>query len=324
MVSPTAGWATTATSVLRTTDGGRSWSAVTPRGLGRGVKGVFASASTALVAASSGGSVAAFHTIDGGKAWGQAVIPPPASLAGHPGPIALAALGRDGWLLMGGGVGAGQEPVALFATSSGGATWTQVAASDVAASGLPLGGIKGGLTFGDASAGWLAGSDYTTGRVWLFRTGDGGRHWAAQRVPPPKGGATAQLGTWAPVFFGTKGLLPVSGAAHGRTTVAIEASSNGGATWAPSPLPTLHIPAGSGGPVVVDFADPTHAWVYGGDDLWVTTNGRSWTAPRPEPGLAGLSELDFISATHGWAIVSGARGGTLLQTTDGGRTWAPA
>jgi hypothetical protein len=64
---------------------------------------------------------------------------------------------------------------------------------------------------------------------------------------------------------------------------------------------------------------PLPAGLYQTDD-----GGRSWSPTWPvttaaEAALQG--DIDFVTATDGWAAVSGDGPALLLQTTDGGRTW---
>lgn len=54
----------------------------------------------------------------------------------------------------------------------------------------------------------------------------------------------------------------------------------------------------------------------GADILHTTTDsGQSWT--KINTGAIQFSDLDFISASIGWAI----SGGMLFQTQDGGQQW---
>ena len=83
----------------------------------------------------------------------------------------------------------------------------------------------------------------------------------------------------------------------------------------------------------VAFPDPSHGFVVGarGAILATTDGGRTWPvqaacsgpgpcrADAPDRVTADLSAVVFSDPSHGFAV--GARG-TILATTDGGRTWA--
>jgi len=92
-------------------------------------------------------------------------------------------------------------------------------------------------------------------------------------------------------------------------------STDNGATWSQSPVPTRATLTG------VDFADDATGWAVGHDAVILATGdaGASWTmvfsAPEDE---APLLDVWFADDETGFAI--GAYG-TFLETFDGGETW---
>ena len=50
----------------------------------------------------------------------------------------------------------------------------------------------------------------------------------------------------------------------------------------------------------------------------ITDGGIHWTQVQPNMSLQGVTDLDFVNLSDGWAVVNGQ----LLRTTDGGSTWA--
>ncbi|MEO6796352.1 MAG: hypothetical protein ABI401_15855 [Candidatus Dormibacter sp.] len=84
--------------------------------------------------------------------------------------------------------------------------------------------------------------------------------------------------------------------------------------------------------VSVDFVSTTTGWVVGLHELLGTTDGgRSWHALGEASG--SLRGVHFVNALQGWGIAGGSfaqpdhgtlspdAGGTLVTTTDGGRSW---
>ncbi len=186
-----------------------------------------------------------------------------------------------------------------------------------AAGSLPFGGHKAGLAFASPIGGWVSGFDYGN-EIVLYASHDGGRTWARQRVTAPgeystEGGAVE---TRSPIFFGEgspDGLLPVVFHADGQPIV-FHVTHDGGATW----QPTTAVVSAVNNSFVWSFADLRHAFAPDGDRLYATGDGAmSWQAVIPNVSLGGVSQLDFVSARTGWAVV----GGSLVKTTDGGRTW---
>ncbi|MCL4509371.1 MAG: hypothetical protein M1296_07590 [Chloroflexi bacterium] len=88
---------------------------------------------------------------------------------------------REGWLLIGGQPGAGNQEKKLFFTSNGGESWTERAQTPLLGQqgirqpgGLLMGGYVGQVFFSTAAQGWIA-----SPRGGLLHSSDGGRHWSA-------------------------------------------------------------------------------------------------------------------------------------------------
>jgi len=107
---------------------------------------------------------------------------------------------------------------------------------------------------------------------------------------------------------------------------AILATSDGGAHWATQLSGKLNLTS-------VDFIGGQDGWAVGTTSLLATTDGGAhWTA-LPEP-CPVIRSVHFISPSTGYAVAGGQNaggddpevpvtGGTLLTTSDGGRTWHP-
>lgn len=327
MIDASTGWNLSNGKLLRTIDGGAHWNDVTPRG----IRLTSASTSTALSASLAWVAVPTavdlpadttlppgtriFRTIDGGQSWQSSVV----SII--PGNLKIAqitfATAQNGWILYNqGGVG-GAERATVVRTTDGGKTWAVTstvlpASTDAPPPGkLPFGGTKTGITFLDASTGWITGSDSVPNLSWLFITHDGGQTWTQQHLSLQSGVSPASLSLLPPTFFSTTtGVLPV-GVGQGKTIIYV--THDQGATWKPTTPISTSLAAS-------DFLDEQHGWLTDGTSLLTTDDGgHTWVKQPDSPTFTHVTQLDFVSSTHGWAVRSG---GSLLQTLDGGRTWA--
>ncbi len=186
-----------------------------------------------------------------------------------------------GWLIGGGDI---------FHTTDGGLTLTAQARHNVTFT---------AITFAGARHGWAVGYPAAlTGGAIIYRTDDGGSHWA--RVPLALAGGVNQIS-----FSG-----PSTGwATSGRTALH---STDGGRHW------TVHLMARHDRLNAVQAVNARVAWVTaGGDTLLRTTNGGA-TWKRLHTGVADhLSLLRFTSLASGWV----AGQGTIAHTSDGGAHW---
>jgi len=327
MIDASTGWDLSNGKLLRTIDGGAHWNDVTPRG----IRLTSASTSTALSASLAWIAVPTavdlpadtilppgtriFRTIDGGQNWQSSVV---SIILGN---LKIAQMtfttAQNGWILYNqGGIG-GAERATVVRTSDGGKTWAVTstvlpASTDAPPPGkLPFGGTKTGITFLDASTGWITGSDSVPNLSWLFITHDGGQTWSQQHLSLPSDASPASLSLLPPTFFSaTNGILPV-GVGPGKTIIYV--THDQGATWKPTTPVSTSLAA-------VDFLDEQHGWLTDGTTLLLTGDGgHTWKKQPTNPTFTHVTQLDFVSSTHGWAVRSG---GSLLQTLDGGRTWA--
>jgi photosystem II stability/assembly factor-like uncharacterized protein len=153
----------------------------------------------------------------------------------------------------------------------------------------------------------------------LLHSMDGGTTWTHQSVDP----MTMLSG------------LSFSDADHGWAVGengVIQATSDGGATWVPQVSGTTQNLTG-----VYFLPSGVYGWAVGfaGTVLLTSNDGATWTAPnKPTSNL--LSAVMFTDNQKGWAAGSGASDGidcqgttgmttncaTILQTIDGGLTWA--
>ncbi len=341
MTGPLAGWAVTVprepdtNELLHTSDGGVHWVDVTPPGSSSVAAPAVLTSRVAWVESST-----LLQTIDGGRTWRSLGPLPMFRTLGNPTPFPVEGTldfidAHNGWRMMGVGA-AGSEEVYIHRTTDSGATWVKVTytTSGDEASGLPFGGNKTGITFMNATTGWVTGYSVGCDHTYLFVTHNGGQTWRPQRFPlPPQVTSDWNDYTMPPTFFSARdGILPIflsysvkdEYCEHGRTVAVFYVTHDGGATWTyTTPVEVRAAPAWS-------FADMRHGWVTEGNILYHTKDGgHRWTKVLLPPAFADVKQLDFISPQVGWAV----RGPvwtlkrtppSLLKTVDGGHTWVPA
>lgn len=260
MIDEAHGWGIANRSILRTINGGMSWSNVTPSELAAIVlaipaaglssfelKGSFLNAQAAWIAVPGLDKITIFSTIDGSQSWQttELVVSAPQQVF----PIQITSFAflniQTGWLLRATQGSAAHEYVDLYQSQDSGATWNLIAQARSNISGGETGSIttlgqKTGVSFRDSTNGWLTG--YSAGNtIYIIRTGDGGLTWDFQQLPIPRG-FTAEGGSArsypATFFDDKKGLMPVY---LGKTSPGINlffyTTADGGDSWLPtSPL----------------------------------------------------------------------------------------
>ena len=313
--------------VLRTVDGGGSWLNATPPGMGRvGPSAVLTVLDTGtvwvLVPSTDFFSGTLYRTGDGGMLWNSYPVP-------FGGAFIQFQDGMHGRALAERGAAAGSEAVELFQTSDGGATWISVFHDDPnqpdSSDSLPLAGIKNGMSFLDASTGWVTGSIPAAGEVYLYVTHDGGVTWSKQSLSLPTAYERYQYVLQAPVFFGKYGFLPLMVHLPDRINLNFFVTHDGGLTWSGNPGEAKKvIKAG-----LIAFADTQHAWSWdGGPELYSTTDGaETWQTASTSLNISGrLSQLEFVAASTGqftgWALTrTDEAGHSQLYCSRDGINW---
>lgn len=349
------------TALLRSPDHGRHWRIVLP-GTGQ-TSGLAASfflgPGTAWVVRqhlTSGrdGERVVLGTTDGGQTWWRSD-----PLPGHvtvPDFVPYDQLyftdAQHGWLLASGARLAGRGMVRttlLWATTDGGHVWTRVPRAGMPLQGWSpvfIGTHDGGcfddpaIAFANPADGWLtmgACGPATSGpQVW--RTSDGGRHWAAVTLAAPGGGwarwiaagdtGPSQTGSDAGRVHVGQARLVASGigatvlvpVAIGRSGLLIEQSRDAGQTWhIAGQVHTGALPI-TVGPAA--WFDPINSrqWVITAPGWLIETadDGRHWTYRRATISQPGVPS-SFTSLGHGF--VQGSGEVADIGTWDHGRKW---
>jgi photosystem II stability/assembly factor-like uncharacterized protein len=226
-------------------------------------------------------------------------------------------------------------PILILRTVDGGLHWSvidQTPSKGTAPPGaLPVACTKYGMSFLNATTGWVAGSCGTNGPFFDV-THDGGVTWTPQPFP-----CGAECVVEAPQFTS-----PVDGELlAGVSSRDLYVTTDGGKNWTHR---NGEVPA-----AFPYFIDATHGVAMGATGnfngigvLWTTSDGGGSWAQVPGGAIHGngpaeISWLDFITPHTGWAVsLNETMGGGLLtggqtpfptpppalwQTTDGGVTW---
>ena len=350
MITGTAGWALNGYHLIRTRDGGNQWEDITLPGKianPRDIITEFLDDNTAWLATSAekGSGVTVFRTGDGGRSWMSASVP--AESTGSE--LILLSLNfidsEHGWLMVQPEHGMNSSPGQLFATTDGGAAWSQIATTsgteNIDPGALPFGGE---VVFRDSATGWVVGANASTAPNRLYITQDGGHTWQQQKLALPTGYLKGKINVeTSPVLFPPdfkEGVLKAAFVPDSYKTVdyanIFYITRDGGLTWQsrkpiqPDGIRSAFINAdnwwywqtesresGSTAPVKVKLCHTADA-------------GRTWSEISPDKTLQELfqsgqdiRDLDFIDDKTGWMLISpqDTSSDILLKTTDGGKNW---
>jgi photosystem II stability/assembly factor-like uncharacterized protein len=307
-------------ALLRTTDGGLTWSEVSV--LPAGAEAVWASADgTRLWVVGQNGMIS--RSANGGANW-TPVATPTGSTLRH---VQFSSSQQ--------GFAAGDNGVALR-TTDGGATWT--------------------LLNSGTNANISALAAPPTGQAWIYGAGlrrsmDGGASWQAlpyvagdassvRMASTSLGWAAAGAHLWrmaGPGGYWTE-LLSTAGAktvdaiddlrAWALAGTTLQRTTDGGLAWATVNLPGVREARD------IDFVDATRGWMVAQADQMVggcpdydeqiyrtTDGGQTWTPllPGGSPWRceSNLRQVVFVDANRGWVVGHNL----LLRTSDGGLNW---
>jgi photosystem II stability/assembly factor-like uncharacterized protein len=295
---------------LHSSDGGTSWSTLTPPGLKSCDAVSFIDADRGWLAGYATGDpwtprVRILHTVDGGQTWTAVDL----STSNNGQGLALAHQGTStAWCVGPDGFMARTQDAVLWQRIGVPAGWQP----------LPARGLIS-ISFSDASHGYVGGSH---GALW--ETSDGST-WRPLSVP--------LLNYWDIDFASGDGRLAyVLGFDSKIQRYVVLKTTAGGTSWR-RVRTNLHRQIARG----IFFLDARQGWVFGSRRdhpylLQTTNGGQSWkllAASVPGVRLIDLHQVVFTDVLHGWA--AGERSvkvsygitlvETLLRTADGGHSW---
>jgi photosystem II stability/assembly factor-like uncharacterized protein len=331
LASETVGWLSTANSIYRTRDMGRTWTEARPAGWSEFTRVRFVDTDTAYVTSaivgSKGGPLTIAATHDGGTSWVEGTIDAPAGMANMGFSFRTPDDGFATFFTQDG------KDVQVFETTNGGRTWTGPVHSSAPRM-LYL--FKDELS-GDPASGSHAivlTNSLSPGRPFdnnVYFSLDGGVTWAKRPFPVShRAPAAAMKG--ASVWADGSSRIVLSMAVW--DDVQVYTSDDDGQSW--QFVRDLGRDVGN-----AQFLSATE-WIFAsgssvvstedGGVTWRTTEGSSRIFPydvsfsSPDRGWALLACYDYPAegiGTYCKAPQPGVRDGTVvfLATTDGGQTW---
>ncbi len=263
-------------------------------------------------------------TTDGGQTWNANVVPGAEMLQFRD----VQAFSASVAYLMSIGTSGDPTDFRIYKTTDGGATWTiQFVNQNPDA-------FYDGIAFWTPLRG-IAHSDSVDGVFPDIRTTDG-MTWQdiSNNMPPALPGefSFAASGTCVTTQGGRNAWIATGGA----TIARILATTDQGNTWNAYGTPLVSSP--SAGAFTVDFRDPFHGIVGGGDLDPANPNdartavssdgGRTWALTNPPPVTGAIFGLSYVGQTGrgagnnlGRAVVITANDGGAAWTPDEGNTW---
>ena len=260
-------------------------------------------------ASGTGGTYAL--TTDGGETWVSAQVPGAETLEFRD----VEGVSAEVAYLMAAGPGNASR---IYKTVDGGANWSlQIQNTDPA-------GFYDCFAFWTPTTG-LTMADSVAGRLPVLRTLNGST-WQdiGDKLPPALPGgefAFAASGTcvttvnkkWAWISTGS------------TTETRILATTDKGETWNAYPTPIAAAPSGAAGVFSVDFRNPEHGVIGGGDFLGTTVidnfarskdGGKTWELTTDAPIPGAIFGLSYTGSAGGYPK-------TVVATGPGGAAWTP-
>jgi photosystem II stability/assembly factor-like uncharacterized protein len=333
MINDQEGWAVgylqdQLDKLLKTADGGRTWTDVSPPTDSGSVvsqiaawEGIDFSHGWAMLGpadpvAPPPEAPVVWSTNDGGASWSasQPLGLPEVADFFIPGEIQFVDL-QQGWIMVHLGAGMSHDYIGLYRTSDGGISW-QLILDPLSASEIQ-GCQKTGMSFSSTGIGWLT---LDCGGVvpgaGFHMSEDGGSTWIQISLPAPSGSpdlfTNAYCSTAAPIIFeraiGQLLVLCSSGSSGEIEENFVYRTPDGGRTWESHPFPGEEI----------DVIDSETFWAIGPSLSLTRDGGKTWVQTGTAPWSG---EIDFIDIDTGWLSNHPDGEPRIARTDDSGESW---
>jgi photosystem II stability/assembly factor-like uncharacterized protein len=263
-------------------------------------------------------------TTDGGDTWNASVVPGAEMLQFRD----VQAFSADVAYLMSIGTSGDPTDFRVYKTTDGGATWEMQFENqnpDAFYDGFAFWTPRRGILHSDSVNGVFPDLRTTDGMTWQD---------ISNNMPPalPGEASFASSGTCVTTQGGRNAWIATGGSAIAR----VLATTDQGNTW--NAYNTPLVSSSSAGAFTVDFRDPFHGIVGGGDldpgnpnnarTAISSDGGRTWTLTNPPPVTGAIFGLSYVGRTGrapgdnlGRAVVITANDGGAAWTPDEGNTW---
>jgi photosystem II stability/assembly factor-like uncharacterized protein len=263
-------------------------------------------------------------TTDGGDTWNASVVPGAEMLQFRD----VQAFSADVAYLMSIGTSGDPTDFRVYKTTDGGATWEMQFENqnpDAFYDGFAFWTPRRGILHSDSVNGVFPDLRTTDGIMWQD---------ISNNMPPalPGEASFASSGTCVTTQGGRNAWIATGGSAIAR----VLATTDQGNTW--NAYNTPLVSSSSAGAFTVDFRDPFHGIVGGGDldpgnpnnagTAISSDGGRTWTLTNPPPVTGAIFGLSYVGRTGrapgdnlGRAVVITANDGGAAWTPDEGNTW---
>lgn len=325
MTSSHDGWLLTQHKVLHTTDSGRHWTDVGPKGVSLDKNTVYqfinnshaVIATTTSLSGSSTLNPVVYITRDAGVSWTKHLIS--ADGTGEV-PLGLSLVDdQNGWVLLGrdGMHRSGVTSCELYRTYNGGQNWSEVQSSEGS---MPFNPTGQWIAFVDENIGFTV-AKTTSGTPGLYRTENGGVSWEPIEMMLATDDRSKAIDFFPPVFSGGNGILPIiikgsQSTWHGLNIELYPISKN------TRDLRVTHQSTGISISDDSDFqygmADDHNGWFYIYGSLFKSQGGlESWKTVNSYDLKNRLT--GFIDSRTGWMWDEKQK--QITMTTNGGDTW---